>query len=320
MILHGKKEEEVAWIEVWWVSEVIRDHGGFFFPPKTPCVRARCHGAGSTCRGTILASHEEPLSQTYRSWRENFWLTVWPSSTNVKYIIFLAVKETNRNFIVFWFWLTSALSLGVAGDFYCMLCRFISRLYWRTQLSSPVMTLQSFVIPFDSLQNISVNLPRLLPWGVSAVLWHHIHTQVPSVWIVQSGYWYCALLQSFWQWDQYNSLPELSPFQRFRPILVLSESRSTFKLNFFDSIGKPFTPFKETCFWRNLFSMHFILIFQWFRIVFVLSSLSKYFMFIFCLKHASPIFATSYANTPSLKTHRLCTRDTYSYKDKLSTS
>jgi hypothetical protein len=104
MILCRKKEEEATWIEVWWVSEVIRDHGGFC-RQKLFDGKRRVWGRVATAQDQLVgASYEEPLSQTLQIL--NIKLLVDSLTKQYKRWMhyFVAVKETNHNFIVFWLW------------------------------------------------------------------------------------------------------------------------------------------------------------------------------------------------------------------------
>jgi hypothetical protein len=91
------KREKVTRMEISWGSRVFLNLGQFSTQirrRKTPCLRAPCHGAGSTSQRTILSSHDEPAFSNVTKLSDNILvdnLTRW-DKLSIHY--HLSVEET----------------------------------------------------------------------------------------------------------------------------------------------------------------------------------------------------------------------------------
>jgi hypothetical protein len=156
-----------------------------------------CHIAGSICRGNILAVHNEFAVQDVPNLGDYTfgWIT-WAGGTDSECSIALHSKKQSNTNLNFDFDIRTLLGRGEPRDFQFMVYRFSSGSYWKTELSSLLMT-RSNLLYFSPIRckrsahtshfNCSWSSARF--FGITFA-----RTLLISKFPAKSLYWYSVLL------------------------------------------------------------------------------------------------------------------------------
>jgi hypothetical protein len=103
IILHGTEGEEVTQSGSIDLVVCFRTTINFLAKNKTAlCMRVHCHGVGSTCWETILASCKKPTASDISKFVDV--TSGWLSYQVGQMLHLTAVRKANQHCLDFWFW------------------------------------------------------------------------------------------------------------------------------------------------------------------------------------------------------------------------